>query len=66
MPVISGISIWMVQANINPKVDLVILWVPPARVDDLVCVCCGINGTIGNAIIHSIVAIIGDPVTEAV
>jgi hypothetical protein len=61
--VISGISIGMMQADINAKIDLVILWVPPARVDDLVCVCSGVNGTVSDAIIHAIMAIIGDPVS---
>jgi hypothetical protein len=66
MSVIGGISIWMVQAYVNTKVDLMILRVPPACVDDLVRVCRGINGTVGNSIIDAIMTIIGNPVSETV
>jgi len=44
----------------------VILRVPPARVDDLVCVCRGINGAVSDAIIHAIVTVIKHPIAQAV
>ena len=66
MTVISVVSIGMMQADINAEIDLVILRVPPARIDDLVCICRGINGTIGDAIIHAIVTIIIDPIAQAI
>jgi hypothetical protein len=66
MTVVSGIAIRMVQTDVNAKVDPMILGVPPARVDNLVRVCRGVNGTVGDSIIHAIVAIVRDPVSEAV
>jgi len=56
----------MMQADINPKIDLVILRIPPACVDDLVCVCRGINGTICDAIIHAVMTVVRDPVAQTV
>lgn len=56
----------MVQADINPKVDLMILRIPPSRIDDLVRVCRGVNGTIGDSVIHAIVTVVGDPIRQAV
>jgi hypothetical protein len=54
------------QADINTEVDPVILRVPPTGVDDLVRIGGGIHGAIGDAVIHAVVTIIIDPVTEAV
>ncbi len=56
----------MMQADVNTKVDLVILWIPPTRVDDLVCIRRGVDGTIGNAKVYAIVTIVVHPVAEAV
>jgi hypothetical protein len=64
--VISGIAIGMMQAHIDAQIDIVILWVPPARIDDLICVCRGINRTVSDAIIHAVVAIIKHPIAKAV
>ena len=37
-----------------------------AGVDDLVCICRGIDRPIGNAIIHSIVTVVIDPIAQAI
>ena len=46
MTVIGVVSIGMMQTDINTKIDIVILWIPPAGIDDLVGICCGIDGAI--------------------
>jgi hypothetical protein len=56
----------MMQTNVDAKVDLVILRIPPAGIYNLVCICCGIDGTICNTVIHSIMPIVKQPVTDAV
>jgi hypothetical protein len=60
------IPVRVVQADIDAQVDLVILRVPPACVDDLVGVRCGVDGTVRNAVIHAIVTVIIDPVSQAI
>jgi hypothetical protein len=64
--IIGAVSVRMMQADVNAKVNLVILRVPPTGVDDLVCIGGGVNGAIGNAVVHAIVTIVIDPVAEAV
>ena len=54
------------QADVNAEIDLVILRIPPAGIDDLVCIRRGVDGTIRDAIVHAIVTIIIDPIAEAV
>ncbi len=54
------------QADVDTEIDAVILRVPPTGIDDLVCVRGGIDGAVGDAIIHAIVTIVVDPVTKAV
>lgn len=66
MPVISIVAIGMVQTDIDAEIDLVILRVPPARIDDPVCIRRGIHGTIRDAIVHTVVTIVIDPITKAV
>ena len=66
MPIIRVVAIGVAQADINAEVDPVILRVPPAGVNDLVCIGGGVDGTIGNAIIQAVVTIVIDPVTEAI
>ena len=66
MPVIRVVAVGVMQADVNAEVDLVVLRVPPAGVDDLVCIGGGIDGAIRDAIIHAVVTIVIDPVAEAV
>lgn len=66
MTIISIVTIRMMQTNVDAEVDLVILWIPPTRVDDLVRIRRGVNGTIRNAIIHTIVTIVVNPIAETV
>jgi hypothetical protein len=56
----------MMQTDINAKIDIMILWIPPTRIDDLVCVCRGIYGAICNAVVHTVVTVISDPVGQTV
>jgi hypothetical protein len=56
----------MVQADVNTEVDSVILRVPPAGIDDLVGIRRGVKGTVGDAIIYAVVAIVINPIAEAV
>jgi hypothetical protein len=56
----------MVQANVNAEVDPVILRIPPAGIDDLICICGGVDGTIRDAVVHAIVTVVIDPIAEAV
>jgi hypothetical protein len=64
--VIGVVAVRMMEADINPEIDLVILRVPPTRVDDLICICRGIDGTVRDAIIHAIMTVVIDPITKAV
>lgn len=41
--VIRIVAIGMMQADINAEIDLVILWIPPAGIDDLVRICRSIH-----------------------
>lgn len=64
--IISVIAIRMMQADVNTETDTVILWVPPAGIDDLVCIRRSVNGTIGDSIIHAVMSVVPDPTTKAV
>lgn len=64
--IIRVIAIGMMQAHVDAKIDPVILRVPPACIHDLVCIGCGIDGTIRDAIIHTIVTVVIYPVAQAV
>lgn len=66
VPVISIVAIGMVQTDIDAEIDLVILRVPPARIDDPVCIRRGIHGAIRDAIVHAVVTIVIDPIAEAI
>ena len=66
MSVISIVTIGMTQTDINAQIDLVILRVPPTRVDNLICICGRVHGAIRDAIIHAIVPIVINPIAEAV
>ena len=66
MSVIGTVSIGMMQADVNAKVDLVVLWIPPTGVDDLVRIGRGIHRPIRDAIVHAIVTIVIDPIAQAV
>jgi len=54
------------QADIDAKVDLMVLRVPPTGINDLVCICCGVYRPIGNAIVHAIMTIVIHPIAEAI
>ena len=64
--VISVIPVGMVQADVNAEVDLMILRIPPTGVDDLVGIRRGVDGSVGDAIIHAIVTIVINPIAETV
>ena len=64
--IVCVVAVGMMQADINAKIDLVILRIPPARVDDLISIRRGVNRTIRDAIVHAIMTIIKHPITEAV
>ena len=64
--VIGVVAVGMMQADIDAEIDLVILRVPPTRVDDLIRICCGIHRAVGNAIVYAVVTIVIHPVTQAV
>src|SRR5215208_2098372 len=66
VPIIRVVSVGMMQTDVDAEVDLMVLRVPPTRVDDLVCICGSINRTIGNAVVHAIMTIVIDPIAEAV
>lgn len=66
VPVIGAVAIRVMQANIDPEIDLVILRVPPAGIDDLIRIRRGVDGTIRDAVVHTIVTIVIDPIAEAV
>ena len=66
MSVIGVVSVGVVQANVNAEVYFVVLRVPPPGIDDLVRIRGGIDGAIGNAIVHTVVAIVVDPVSQAI
>ena len=64
--VICVVAVGMMQADIDTEIDPVILRVPPASIDDLICVGGGVDGAIRDAIIDAIVTIVIDPITKAV
>ncbi len=66
MTIIGAVSIGMVQADVNTKIDSVVLRVPPTGVDDLVRIGCGVHRTIGDTVVHAVVTIVIDPVAETV
>ena len=66
MSVIGVVSIGVMKANVDTKIDAVILRVPPARVHNLICIRRGIDGTIRDAIVHAIMAIIKYERTQSV
>ncbi len=66
MSVVCVVSIGMMQANVNAKIDFMILWIPPTRIDDLICICRGIYRPIRDAIVDTIVTIVPDPVAQTI
>jgi hypothetical protein len=54
------------QAHVDAEVDLVILWVPPACIYDLIRIRGSVHGTIGDAIIDPIVAVVVHPITKRI
>ena len=64
--IISVVAIVMMKANVNTKVDTVILWIPPASVHNLICICRGINWAIRDTIIHTIMTVIKDKGAQAI
>jgi len=61
MTVIGVVSVWMMQADIDAQIDLVVLWVPPTGVNDLICIRRGIDRPVGNTIVDAIVTIVIQP-----
>ena len=66
VPVIGVVPVRMMQADVDAKVDLVVLRIPPACINDLVGVGCRIHGTIGDAEIDAVMSIVIHPIAEAV
>src|SRR5215211_581930 len=66
VPVIGAVSIGVMQTDINAEVDFVVLRVPPARIDDLVCIGRSVDRAVRDTVVHAIVTIIIDPIAEAV
>lgn len=64
--IISVVTVWVMQADIDAEIDLVILRVPPAGVDDLVGIRCSVHGAIRDAVVHAIMTVVVDPIAEAV
>ena len=64
--VISVVTVRMMQADVNAEIDLMVLWIPPARVDDLVSICRSVDRTIGNTKVNAIVTIVINPITETI
>jgi hypothetical protein len=54
------------QADIDAEIDLMILRIPPTGINDLVCICRSIHRSIGNAIVHAIMAIVIHPIAKAI
>ena len=46
MPIVRVVAIRMMQPDVNTETDPVILWVPPARIHDLIRICGGVDGTV--------------------
>jgi hypothetical protein len=66
MPVICVIAVGVTQADINAKVDPMILWIPPAGIDDLIGIGRCIYRAIGDAIVDAVMTVIIDPIAQAV
>lgn len=66
VPIISIVAVWMMQTDVNSKIDAVILRVPPSGINNLIRICGGIDRTIGNTIVHTIMTIIEYECTQAV
>lgn len=64
--VIGIVAVGMMQANVDAKIDPVILRIPPAGIHDLVCIRSCIDGTIRDTIIHAVMAVVVYPATKAV
>src|SRR6266498_311521 len=64
--VVGVVSIRMMQTNINAEIDLMILRIPPAGIDDLIGICRGVNRAIGNSVINTIVTVVPNPIAETV
>ncbi len=62
----SIVAIGMMQADIYAQVDLMVLRIPPACIDDLIGIRRSIDGAITDAIIEAIVTVIPHPIAEAV
>jgi hypothetical protein len=66
MSIISVVSVRVMQADIDTKIDLVVLRIPPAGVNDLIGICRGVDGPVGNAIVNAIVTIVIHPGAQAI
>ena len=61
VPVIGIVAVRVMQADVDAKVDLVILRVPPTGVNDLICIRRGVDRSIGDPIIDSVMTIVIHP-----
>ena len=66
MPIVGVVAVRVAQAYIDAEIDLVVLRIPPAGIDDLVCIGRRIDGTVRDPIVHTIVAVVIDPVPKTV
>jgi hypothetical protein len=64
--IIGIVSIGVMQADIDAEAGLVILWVPPTGVNDLICICRGIHRSVGYSIVYAVVTVIIQPGTQAI
>ncbi len=60
------IAVGMMQFDVDAEVGFVILRVVPAGIDHLVGVRGGVDGTVTDAVVYAVVAVVGNPVAEAV
>ncbi len=66
MSVIGVVAVRVMQADIDTKIDLVVLRIPPTGVNDLIGVCRGIDRPVRNALVDAIVTIVIHPGTQAI
>ena len=66
MSVKSLVAVGVMQAHVDPQIGFVILRIHPARIQHLIGIRRGVNGTIAELIINAIVTVVPDPIAERI
>jgi len=66
MTIIGVVPVRMMHTDVDAEVDLMVLRIPPTGVNDLISICRGIDGTIGNPKVDAVMTVVIQPGPQTV